>query len=73
MEPDLSAEIPKGFEERSSGVLAFRDKVDAKERIADEGKLALLSLFHVWNSSHWDRQRNCKGTLEDQGFASLQR
>lgn len=41
LEGDLPAEPPKEFEELRLEILAFGEKADAKDRIADEEKLGL--------------------------------
>jgi hypothetical protein len=44
LEHDLPAEVPKGFEELRSEILAFGDKV-AAEKVIDEGKMGLYLVF----------------------------
>jgi hypothetical protein len=45
LDHNLPAEPPKGFQELRSEILSFGDKVAAKERIVDDGKMGVYLVF----------------------------
>ncbi|AEO60426.1 hypothetical protein MYCTH_2309624 [Thermothelomyces thermophilus ATCC 42464] len=59
LEHDLPAELPKGFEELRSEILSFSDKVEAKDRIADDGKIGVYLVVTYGLRGH-------RGPPEDQ-------